>query len=180
MGDHTSGVAVRGEATNGGVRRLLLDGQQRVTTLYGVVRGTPPPFFEVDATAFTGLYFNVDLQLFGFYMPTKMADDPCWINVTQLFREGLQPFFTSFTDYGDKASTYLDRLNTLFQITQREFNVEKITGSDKSVDEVVDISNRVNSGGTKLSKGDLALASLCAQWPPARQDARSPHGLEEG
>jgi len=168
----TSDVAVRGEITNGGVRRLLLDGQQRVTTLYGVVRGTPPPFFEGDATAFTGLYFNVDSQLFEFYMPTKMAEDPCWINVTQLFREGLKPFFTSFTDYGDKASTYLDRLNTLLQITQREFNVEKITGSDKSVDEVVDIFNRVNSGGTKLSKGDLALASLCAQWPPARQEMR--------
>ncbi|SNV16117.1 Uncharacterized conserved protein [Rhodococcus rhodochrous] len=33
----TSDVAVRGETTRGGVRRLLLDGQQRVTTLYGVV-----------------------------------------------------------------------------------------------------------------------------------------------
>uniref|UniRef100_UPI000A6E05FF hypothetical protein n=1 Tax=Rhodococcus rhodochrous TaxID=1829 RepID=UPI000A6E05FF len=37
---------------------------------------------------------------------------------------------------------------------------------------VVDIFNRVNSGGAKLSKGDLALASLCAQWPPARQEMR--------
>ena len=35
--------AVRGVAPASGTRSLLLDGQQRVTTLYGVVRGTPPP-----------------------------------------------------------------------------------------------------------------------------------------
>ncbi|HEX9783420.1 MAG TPA: hypothetical protein VGA56_11910, partial [Opitutaceae bacterium] len=28
--------------------------------------------------------------------------------------------------------------------------------------------NRVNSGGTKLSKGDLALAKICAEWPNGR------------
>jgi hypothetical protein len=37
---------------------------------------------------------------------------------------------------------------------------------------VVEIFNRVNSGGTKLSKGDLALARLCAQWPEARQEMK--------
>ncbi len=168
----TNEIAVRGEVTSGGVRQLLLDGQQRVTSLYGVVRGTPPPFFEGDPSAFTGLYFNVESEVFEFYRPMVMAEDPCWVSVTQLFREGLKPFFTAFTNHAEKASTYLDRLNTLSQIMQREFNVEKITGLDKSVDEVVDIFNRVNSGGTKLSKGDLALASLCAQWPPARQVMR--------
>ena len=43
-----------------------------------------------------------------------------------------------------------------------------VTGEDKSLDVVVDIFNRVNSGGTKLSKGDLALAKICAEWPEAR------------
>jgi hypothetical protein len=33
---------------------------------------------------------------------------------------------------------------------------------------VVDIFNRVNSGGTKLSKGDLALAKIYAEWPEGR------------
>ncbi|MDQ3398182.1 MAG: DUF1524 domain-containing protein, partial [Deinococcota bacterium] len=30
--------------------------------------------------------------------------------------------------------------------------------------------NVVNSGGTKLSKGDLALAKICAEWPKARKE----------
>src|ERR1041384_4109201 len=41
----TTDKAVRG-GPGGGVRQLLLDGQQRVTSLYGVTRGRPPAFFE--------------------------------------------------------------------------------------------------------------------------------------
>jgi hypothetical protein len=38
---------------------------------------------------------------------------------------------------------------------------------------VVDIFNRVNSGGTRLSKGDLALAKICADWPEARDTMKA-------
>lgn len=41
-----------------GVVKLLLDGQQRMTSLYGVVRGRPPKFFDGNAQAFTGLRFH--------------------------------------------------------------------------------------------------------------------------
>lgn len=39
----------------GSIVNLLLDGQQRVTTLYGVMRGEAPPFFQggVDPVAWT-------------------------------------------------------------------------------------------------------------------------------
>ena len=48
--------------------------------------------------------------------------------------------------------------------------LRKSPGADKTIDVVVDIFNRVNSGGTKLSKGDLALAKICADGPRARGD----------
>ena len=48
-----------------------------------------------------------------------------------------------------------------------------MTGKDKTLDVVVDIFNRVNSGGTKLSKGDLALAKIGAEWPDARTVMRA-------
>ncbi|MCA8938153.1 MAG: DUF262 domain-containing protein, partial [Planctomycetes bacterium] len=60
-------INVRGATPSSGARQLLLDGQQRVTSMYGVVRGTPPPFFEGDKTSFTGLYFNVESESFEFY-----------------------------------------------------------------------------------------------------------------
>ena len=43
-----------------GVVKLLLDGQQRMTSLYGVVRGKPPKFFDGNAQAFTGLRFHLE------------------------------------------------------------------------------------------------------------------------
>jgi hypothetical protein len=49
-----------------------------------------------------------------------------------------------------------------------KLHVEEVTGADKTLDIVVEIFNKVNSGGTKLSKGDLALAKICADWPDAR------------
>jgi len=165
--------SVRGGSADGGVRLLLLDGQQRITSLYGVIRGRPPAFFEGDPSAFTGLRFNVEDESFEFYTPTKMRDDIRWVDVTRLFNEGLQPFIKEFSvACPEKLPVYIERLNRLLNLLNREFHEEKITGPDKDVDVVVDIFNRVNSGGTALSKGDLALAKICAQWPQARQVMR--------
>ncbi|WP_278265434.1 DUF262 domain-containing protein [Nocardia sp. AG03] len=172
-------IAYRGDSRAvSGPRRLLLDGQQRMTTIYGVVRGTPPPFFEGDDNAFTGLHFDVENEVFEFYSPAKMKGNPFWVDVTELFQRGPMGYLRRFdpTTYPhvDDAliDVFLDRLNRVQQITKMSFNEEKITDSHRTVDDVVEIFNRVNSGGTKLSKGDLALASLCARRSEARQELR--------
>ena len=51
-----------------GTIKLLLDGQQRITSVYGIVRGTPPPFFDGNPQTFTGLYFHILDQIFEFYI----------------------------------------------------------------------------------------------------------------
>jgi len=173
----TDGASVRGSAGSGpGFRQLLLDGQQRVTSLYGVIRGRPPAFFEGDAAAFTGLRFHVEDEVFEFYAPAKMKDDPLWIDVTELFTAGQAEQFGKLTARPElmaRFPVYVERLARLHGLLQRDFHAEKITGPDKTVDIVVDIFNRVNSGGTKLSKGDLALARICAEWPEARGEMRT-------
>lgn len=68
--------------------KLLLDGQQRMTWLYGVVRGKSPKFFDGNAKAFTGLRFHLDAETFEFYQPVKMKDEPLWIDVTELMKKG--------------------------------------------------------------------------------------------
>src|SRR5690349_10668262 len=62
-----SGQAVRGTVASAGQKHLLLDGQQRVTTLYGIIRGRAPSFFDGDAEAFRNLRFNVETEQFQFY-----------------------------------------------------------------------------------------------------------------
>lgn len=172
----SEGAPKRGEGpVSPGVVNLLLDGQQRITSLYGIIRGKAPMFFEGDQRAFTGLYFHLEDQTFEFYMPMKMKDDPLWISVTELMQKGAASVFSTLMtklDAKEKMADYLARLNTIDQIKEIEIFDEKITGQDKTIDTVVDIFNIVNSGGTKLSKGDLALAKICASWTEARPEMK--------
>ncbi|MDX3779742.1 GmrSD restriction endonuclease domain-containing protein [Streptomyces europaeiscabiei] len=167
------GVQTRGGASGrDGTIHLLLDGQQRVTTLYGVTRGKAPKFFEGNASALTGLHFNLDTESFGFYAPAKMKDNPVWVDVTALFQNGLGSQLLAVTELakGDAGlqAAYIERLNRITQIKDRSVHIDEVTGEGKTIDVVVEIFNRVNSGGTKLTKGDLALATICAAWPAAR------------
>lgn len=162
-----------------GIVKLILDGQQRMTTLYGVIRGKAPKFFEGNTQAFTGLYFNLESEQFMFYMPLKMQDDPLWIDVSKLMikgHDGVNPIITRLngrSDLMDKMGTYFGRLSKIIGIKEIQFNIEDVTGDDKTIDVVVEIFNKVNSGGTKLSKGDLALAKICAEWPEARDTMKN-------
>ena len=152
----------RGDGTLAtGVVKLLLDGQQRMTTLYGVVRGAPPKFFDGNALAFTGLMFHLETQTFAFYQQLKMDDDPLWIDVSLLMKGGnaglgrLVKKFTQTPALLEKIGDYSARLSSLLGIVDIPLHLEEVTGTDKTLDVVVDIFNQVNSGGTKLSKGDL-------------------------
>lgn len=162
-----------------GVVKLLLDGQQRMTSLYGVVRGVAPKFFDGNAQAFTGLRFHLESETFAFFQPLKMQGDPLWIDVTELMQrgtEGLGEFvirLTAVPELASKVGVYVGRLSGLLGIVNVDLHTEEVTGPDKTLDVVVDIFNRVNSGGTKLSKGDLALAKICADWPEARDTMKA-------
>jgi hypothetical protein len=173
-------AAHRGDgALAAGVVKLLLDGQQRMTSLYGVVRGKPPKFFDGNAKAFTGLRFHLEMETFEFYQPVKMKDEPLWIDVTELMKNGmagLGDFVTRLAAQpalAAKVGDYVGRLSRLLGVTDVDLHVEEVTGADKTLDVVVDIFNQVNSGGTKLSKGDLALAKICADWPQARDTMKA-------
>jgi len=159
-----------------GAVRLLLDGQQRITTLYGIVRGKPPEFFDGNVQAFTGLHFNIEKEVFEFYAPVKMKDDPMWFDVTDIMKIGPGKFINTLTErpeYKTNLTEYLNKLNRIHSIKEIDLHIEEVTGEDKTVDIVVDVFNKVNSGGTKLSKGDLALAKVCAEWPDARQELKA-------
>ena len=167
----------RGDApTPSGAVKLILDGQQRMTSLYGIIRGKPPAFFDGNKDAFTGMYFNLKSESFEFYGPVRMRDDPLWISVTQLMKEGIAPFIIKLNQdpvLAANIDSYINRLNAVASIPNVDMHVEEVTGADKGIDVVVNIFNKVNSGGTRLSKGDLALAKVCAEWSEARTELKS-------
>ena len=65
-------VRTSGDAMASGPIELLLDGQQRVTSLYGLIREGPPQFFDGDNKAFTGLCFNLKNEEFEFILRCEM------------------------------------------------------------------------------------------------------------
>ncbi len=173
----TENAKPRGDAPlQPGYVKLLLDGQQRITSLYGIIKGKKPPFFEGNPDKFTGLYFNMSDQTFQFYAPIRMNQEPGWISVTELMQKGIGPFIGHIQENPTLAPNlpeYIARLNRVATIQDIEVYAEDVTGEEKTVDVVVQIFNRVNSGGTKLSKGDLALAKICAAWPEARTEMKA-------
>ena len=177
----TESAPARGDAPlQRGYVSLLLDGQQRVTSLYGLIKGEPPPFFDGDPRAFSDLRFHVDKEEFHFYAPVTMRDDPLWLDVGEVLRRGpawamrqLRPVLEDLPDSAELDQEYLDRLNRLHGIRDIVLHEEQITGEDKDIDVVVDLFNRVNASGTRLSKGDLALAKIGASWPEARDELKA-------
>lgn len=175
-GTQSEGARYRGDQQLApGIVKLLLDGQQRMTSLYGVIRGKPPQFFDGNEKAFMGLHFHIGKEDFQFYQPIAMRDDPLWVDVSALFQgghDGLDALAEKARASNESSGYIFSRLNKLLGVRDINLHVEEITGPEMTIDVVVDIFNKVNSGGTKLSKGDLALAKICAEWPEARAEMK--------
>ena len=148
--------------------QLILDGQQRLTSLYALFRGTPPPFYEGEELFFN-LYFNLDTEEFRYYMQTIMKDKMEWIPVTDFFKHDGAARFIEKAPSSESKDYYiknLSKLNKLDDIKKYTYYLEEV--SELDIDEVVTIFNLVNSSGTPLSKADLGLAHICSFWPEAR------------
>lgn len=108
-----------------------------------------------------------------------MREDPLWIDVSALMKSGqmglgkLVASLSSNPANAELLPAYIGRLSLILGVLDKDFHVEEVTGADKTLDIVVEIFNAVNSGGTKLSKGDLALAKICAGWPDARTQMKA-------
>jgi hypothetical protein len=155
--------------------RLILDGQQRLTTIFALMEGIPPPFYEGDKLSFP-LYFNLVKEEFAYYKPSLMKGKPEWLGVTAFFQKGLAAFLTEISSmeqemrdfYFDKES--MAKLAQLDQVRNYLYYHKELT--ELGMDRVVEVFNLVNSSGTPLSKSDLALAHICSMWPEAREEFR--------
>lgn len=163
---------VRGsDASSDGHSLLLLDGQQRLTTLYTLFRGEAPRFYEGESLFFD-LYFNMQTEEFHFWQKSRMENNPTWIGVHEFLHEGLSALLERQEEIGEERRTVISqnlaRLSRLDQIRNYTYTVDQVSGDHYGVEEVVDIFNRVNSKGTPLTRADLALAHVCSLWPEAR------------
>lgn len=154
---------------------LLLDGQQRLTSLFVLFEGKAPPFYEGESLFFN-LHFNMQTEEFRFYQKTMMEGSPDWISVHAFLKEGLASYLERLPKLSAEEQTLvqnnLARLAKLDAIRMYSYQVDQLSGDELTTEQVVLIFNRVNSAGTPLTKADLAIAHICTIWPDARTELR--------
>ena len=168
---------VRGEGARddkGSVFQLILDGQQRLTSVYTLIEGEPPPFYEGE-NLFFDIYFNVETEEFRRYSKIAMKDHHEWVGVTDFLKVGIGDFLKKDGPCPPEQRAFLfdyfDRLNKLDRIKSYTYYLDTL--GEREMDEAVRIFNLVNKQGTPLDKAELALSHICAIWPGARSIFRA-------
>lgn len=159
-----------------GAVRLLLDGQQRVTTLYMLINGEIPPYYTFPEIMndTRGLYVNVETLELSYYTQRRMENNPSWQNITNIFKAKVSAFDlqTKFAESGknltmDELKKLNDNINAITRIKDREFPEQTIPVK-ASIREAIDIFYKVNASGVALTDAELALAQISGYWPQAR------------
>jgi len=162
-----------------GTITVILDGQQRLTTLYLLMKNEIPPYYIKRDIKYDPrhLYFNLRSCEFLYYKPKEMKNNPLWVKVIDCFLgDGkINPIViadeVSKKESGDAftiAKVLFENLTKLKNILEIQFLVQYIPGA-AGIDESIDIFDRVNSLGTKLSDADLALTHITGKWSEARR-----------
>jgi hypothetical protein len=140
---------------------LILDGQQRLTSLAKVI---DPNDKDMD------LYFNVETEEFQLFSSNLKAN-PLWVSVKEVLNNGavkvwreLKNNLSSGPIVGDeKLDEYLERLSRVEKIKEYRYPVMIIHTDD--YEEVTESFIRVNFKGTRLREAEMAMARLAFLWP---------------
>ena len=155
---------------------VILDGQQRLTTLYLLTQNEIPPYYHEEDIKNDprDLYFDLESGDFQYYQVTRMRNNPTWIAVTDCFTDSVSPFVIAKQKVSDGeqvdglAQRYYDNLTRLRNIMERTYPIQ-IVPATANIDDAINVFDRVNSLGTPLSEAELALAHITGKWPQARQ-----------
>ncbi|MBH0233770.1 DUF262 domain-containing protein [Helicobacter pylori] len=157
---------------------IVLDGQQRLTSLYIGLKGTRtlkkknaknnnPNAYEEKR-----LYLNLkhqpnmdnpeDNYQFEFHAQKPENDkEHWWFKVGDILELKSVVNYTREHELGDKESELLETLNKAFHDKQLISYFEE---TEKNLNKVLNIFIRVNSGGVKLSYSDLLMSILTASF----------------
>jgi hypothetical protein len=158
-----------------GVRpSILLDGQQRMTTLARVIAPDRVPAGEKRPD----IRFHPGRKEFKTANAVQ-AKDPSWISVSGMLKDGAQ--FRELLKPLELPETERDAWYEVLSDVAKKIRDYRLPVQTVSIDDyeaVAEIFNRVNTGGRPLSKGDLVMGVLAARWPgrPARGGASEVRG----
>lgn len=161
---------------NQGAVRILLDGQQRITTLYMLVRGVIPPYYTAEEIEndTRGLYVNIETLDLSYHSKTRMENDPRWQNITDIFQKKVRAkdIYRALQARGESIASERedamdDNTRAIENILERDFPEQTVPVKAK-LREAIDIFYKVNASGVALTDAELALAQISGYWPEAR------------
>lgn len=163
-----------------GTVKVILDGQQRLTTLFLLLRGKVPPYYrQEDITNDPrDLFFNLSTRELQYYQQLKMKDNPLWVKVTDVFGSSEINVFqiaNRLNGGSDESFRLAEQFNTNLNSLR---NVEKVDLPTQTVpphatlEDAITIFDLVNSQGTKLTEAELALTHVTGKWSKARRDIK--------
>jgi hypothetical protein len=164
-----------------GTVTVILDGQQRLTTLYMLLRGKIPPYYR-DADIIhdpRDLFFNLDTGEFQYYSKLRMEENPLWVRAVDAFADKKINVFAVASRVAGKpddalslAQRYNDNLTNLRNVEKIELPTQTVP-LHASLDDAITIFDLVNSQGTKLTDAELALTHVTGKWAQARRVIKS-------
>jgi len=158
--------------------KIILDGQQRITTLYILMTGSIPPYYKEDEIThdIKPLYVNIETLELEYYKKQMMSNNPLWIHITDVFQDKVRKRnvvekLVELKD-GEYISRELDykledNFHAIRRIKDREFKEQEVP-TEAKIKEAIDIFYIVNAAGVNLTDAELALAQISGYWPEAR------------
>jgi hypothetical protein len=143
--------------------KIVLDGQQRLTSLYKALGQAREPIDVI---------FNLETEQFQLYL-RRLSADPRWVSVRRVINGELHDLdiLQRMEDAGlikrgdSRSKTFLDRLQHLRRIGEYKFPIEIFRSDD--YEQVTELFVRINSSGTRLRAAELVLAQLALRLPGA-------------
>lgn len=172
-------VKINIEQVNSNDLHIVLDGQQRLTSLYVGLKGsrtlkrkkgwTENPNAYEEKKLFLNLKHkpefdspedNFDFQFLK-YDETTNTEDKFWFKVGDILEIGSIIAYVRENNLTEVEAENLEKLKEVFCIQKQISYFEE---TEKSLDKVLKIFIRVNSGGAQLSYSDLLMSILTANF----------------
>lgn len=158
---------------------VLLDGQQRLTTLYLLIKGVIPPYYTEKDIEYDPreLYYNFKTCELQYYLKMKMSGDPLWrrvvdcfdptkqINVFEIAKQLAENDDNLAFQFAQQFNTNLERLRAIKNADMPS----QVVPSTATLEEAINIFDLTNSQGTKLTDAELALTHITGKWAEARR-----------
>ena len=170
---------------------LVVDGQQRLTSLYAVFNGKPVLVDKMNPSRIR-IAFNPLRERFE-VTNTAIERDPEWVDDVSSILSGAKSSYSFINEFVDglkadrevsaeMADIVAENLQKLANLPNYIFSAIQLS-HDLPVEEVSEIFVRVNSKGTQLNQADFILTLMSVYWDTGRKeleqfcrDAQRPSG----